>query len=67
MGITAESVNLLMTRDELIRALGKIQAERQALQTLIGKLLEQRRVLIEHEVSRDSFAYQVSQVLLQQL
>ncbi|MEM1089784.1 MAG: vWA domain-containing protein [Pseudomonadota bacterium] len=56
-----------MDADELSHALGEIRAERQALQSLIGQLLEQRRVLIEDQRSQHSFSAQVSQVLLRQL
>ncbi len=56
-----------MSQQELARSLGEIQAERIQLQALIGQLLEQRRQLMEQQITHDSFEYQLSQVLLRQL
>ncbi|MFK7954996.1 MAG: VWA domain-containing protein [Lysobacterales bacterium] len=56
-----------MNQQELSQSLGEIRAERLQLQTLIGELLSQRRMLIEGQVERSSFEYQLSQVLLRQL
>ncbi len=56
-----------LSPQELRNALGEIRAERQALQSLISQLLEERRTLIEGKRSKESFSAQVSQVLLRQL
>lgn len=56
-----------MDQAELARSLDQINEERSALRQLIGELLAQRRLLIAEQTAKDSFEYQLSQVLLQQL
>ncbi len=56
-----------MSEQELSQSLGEIRAERAQLQQLIGQLLSQRRTLIDSQIERSSFQYQLSQVLLRQL
>lgn len=56
-----------MNRQELVQRLGEIRAERQALASLIERLLEQRRALIDTDSSENLFEKRVSELIVDQL